>query len=108
MSSPTSEGRHPWSTAPNGLRPRSVGPAPRVGDQKRVVERPRIGDTRPARPPVAPVAPVPVTPPATPVSRAAPVPVPVSVPGIEEGDGARRTGGRDQGAGRAFPTPQWP
>ncbi len=42
--------------------PGEVTAAPKVGERKPVAERPRIGDTRPARPPVVPVAPVPVTP----------------------------------------------
>jgi ribonuclease E len=51
--------------------------APKVGDRKPGAERPRIGDTRPARAPVVPVAPVPVTPlpPKTPKPVSAPVAV---------------------------------
>ena len=52
---------------------------PRVGGRRPPAERPRIGDTRPARPPVGPVAPVPVTPPSAKVVKpVAPAPVVVA------------------------------
>ncbi len=75
--------------------------APKVGDRKRAVERPRIGDSRPAPPPVAPVAPVPVTPPVLAVTRVAPAPVAVtSTPEPEEGSeavvGTKASGGRSR------------
>jgi ribonuclease E len=73
--------------------------APVPGERKRAPERPRIGDTRPGRPPTVPVAPVPVTPlsvtpvpvtpvPVTPLSRTAspPAPPPVVEAGGPEGE----------------------
>ena len=60
--------------------------SPQVGERKRPVERPRIGDTRPARPVAAPVAPVPVEP--VPVS-APVVPVPVTRPAAKAAKAAK-------------------
>jgi ribonuclease E len=58
--------------------------APKVGDRKRGAERPRIGDTRPARTPVAPVAPVPVTPLPTKTPKPVSAPVAVAGPGASD------------------------
>ena len=79
VSGPDAEADEPGP--PSGLAagdvgsPGMSGTGPNVDDPRPAAERPRIGDTRPARPPVVPVAPVPVTPlsarvakPATPVS----------------------------------------
>jgi ribonuclease E len=65
---------------------------PQVGERKLPLERPRIGDTRPARPVTAPVAPVPVAPvPVTPVpvTRPAAKPAkPAPRPAVVAGSGA--------------------
>ena len=81
--------------------PAAAPPVPKVGDPKRAVERPRIGDTRPARPPVAPVAPVPVTPPAAATTRVVPAPA-TSTPEDEEGEaGTSRPSGPRRPPGRS-------
>jgi ribonuclease E len=66
-----------------GTSPALPAESAKVGDRKRAPERPRIGDTRPARPPAVPVVPVPVTPLAARVVR--PAPVPIVVPGAARG-----------------------
>ena len=60
---------------------------PQVGERKPPLERPRIGDTRPARPTAAPVAPVPVAP--VPVTRPAAKPAKLAPrPAVVAGSGA--------------------
>ncbi len=58
------------------IRPPARPARAKVGDSRPLSERPRIGDTRPARPPVVPVTPVPVT--SVPVTSVPVTPVPVT------------------------------